>query len=421
MAGFASCSQLNEPVVDNPEENKEQPEYSIWDDPYYEQFMTLGDLGSFLNEDENQAFQGFKSFPFKLIPLFNEVVAADANFAFSPVTEALATIMLNGATDPASQAKINDLFGSPDFATLQTTASYVNRVLPKQRNGAFLMLNSSVWYDDHFTPTADYAESMNTLFNAPCESFDCKDPAGTAARINAWACDATQGAIPTLVSADDLKETIAMWTSAIYFCGEWQDKFNKELTHKAPFYSLEGEIEVDMMHNDNVTDGQYAQRDGWEMVSFRFNGRTFFRVVLPPADMDMAEATALLDKARFDDMKNHGRFYDSVKMHFEMPKFEFKNQLDLLSVYNTLGIDYKDGSLPAFGLPFIPSFKSFQSATIKLDEDGATAAAVTYQNIAWSTFEKPESKEIFITVDRPFFFFFEAGDVCFFTGRVVTP
>lgn len=329
--------------------------------------------------------------------------------------------MLNGATDEASQAKVCDLFGSTDFATLQTTASYVNRVLPMERNGAFLTLNSSIWYDRHYSAQADYVESMSNLFNAPCDAFDCDDLSGSADHINAWANQATHGAIPAILEADDLRDAVAMWTSAIYFCGEWQDKFKKDLTRKAPFYGLDGEIEVEMMHNDSVTDGQVAQRDGWEMVTFRFNGSTFFRVVMPPADMDIAEATAQLDAVRYNDMKTHGLGFDTGKLHFEMPKFAINNKLNLTPVYNSLGLDYNGGSLPAFGLPFMPEFKSVQSATIKIDEDGATAAAVSYQCLYGSMMYKPESKEIWVTVDRPFFFFFEAGDVCFFAGRVVKP
>lgn len=381
---------------------------------------TLIEAFAGFDKEQKQANALINDFTFDLLGGVNSIVKPDKNIVFSPVTETINLVMMAHASDDRFRTKVAGMFPETDFATLSDVASSLSLALPNKSNGAFVTLASSVWVDGHLSVDQQYSAMMDELFGAKVGSLDFGNPA-SADVLNTWCYEKTNGVIREIINAEMLSQMAATWLSSLYFEGQWQSKFDRSLTREADFSTPGGVVKVPMMHQDDLEDGFYSKCDGFEMARFRFNKYANFTIVLPPADMPLDEATAALDESLFNRMSQHG---DAMcVLNLDMPRFEYSNLIEFTKVYASMGLSMESFAMPAFGLRQSPGLSTVQKASIKLDEDGATAAAVSAGWIVLAPGEGFTPAVYDFVVDRPFFFFITnaySGSFIF-AGRVVNP
>lgn len=83
-------------------------------------------------------------------------------------------------------------------------------------------------------------------FQAETTEIDVNNDASVD-KINNWVSQATNHKIEEIIEASLDPYMAAMLINALYFKGEWQYKFNEELTEEQPFFSLGSEKNVPMM------------------------------------------------------------------------------------------------------------------------------------------------------------------------------
>ena len=125
--------------------------------------------------------------------------------------------------------------------------------------------------------------------------------------------------------------------------------------------------------------------------------------------------TFLVEKLEehWDYMENE--FYQ-CEVNLSLPKFELKpERISMNDILSNLGIDGEMGVNILTGIE--TPLDVFQIATVRFDEKGAEAAAVTGSMDGAFT----PQKSAVMTVDRPFLFFIteDSTGLCLFAGKVV--
>lgn len=375
---------------------------------------TLLDLRLELASEQVECISSINDFSLNLFSAINQKSGHSDNIVCSPVSQTISLIMMAAAGDEAFQQGVTETFKVDDFEELNNIAGQVNASLCNKWNGAFLTSANSVWMSDRFTPAEEYIEMASRLYDAPVNVLDLYSVA-TMNRINAWASDKTNGKIPYILSCPVKSDMAAMWINALYFEGTWQDKFDKDKTTRQIFHGTEGDTEVNMMRQV-YAENRAGEFDGFKVASIMFGKFADFVIILPPEGMDMNEAAAAITPAFWKKMYAS---WNNYKLTLSLPRFEFDNEIDMGGAMELVGVSTR-GRMPGIGCDEPGDAYFVQNASIHLDEDGATVAAVSHNGWYTSNGEEYKPKEMEIKLDRPFFFFFysDIADLIIFAGRV---
>ena len=118
-----------------------------------------------------------------------------------------------------------------------------------------------------FASTHDSSNCLRTRYGADLEQMDfVRQPELACQKINQWVEDQTAGKITNLISPEALNElTSLLLVNAVYFKGDWTEKFDEADTKEAPFHlGLLNKVKVQMMHQQ--ADFSYA-KVGWHSGS----------------------------------------------------------------------------------------------------------------------------------------------------------
>ncbi|GMS87604.1 hypothetical protein PENTCL1PPCAC_9779, partial [Pristionchus entomophagus] len=69
-----------------------------------------------------------------------------------------------------------------------------------------------------------------------------KDGAAAARRVNSFVSENTGGMIPNLIDSGAFDNAEAMLISGVYFKGDWETPFEKNLTEEKTFHGISGSL-----------------------------------------------------------------------------------------------------------------------------------------------------------------------------------
>lgn len=226
-----------------------------------------------------------------------------------------------------------------------------------------------------------YKDVLVQYYLAHGEDLDLSgDPVGSAARINKWVEEETNGRIKDLISPDLLSAARLVLTNAIYFKGTWLYEFDGEATENEPFLTANGsEIECDMMKMcDEDIDLYYAEKDGLKMLELPYKGRELSMFVILPS-LKTADASALhIDEDTFASLHDSMR---TAWVDIWIPRFEFEKRYSLVRTLSDLGMPTAFGMDADFsgmdGTRNLYISEVIHQTFVKVDEEGTEAAAAT--------------------------------------------
>lgn len=217
--------------------------------------------------------------------------------------------------------------------------------------------------------------------------------------VNGYVNDKTYGLIPSLITNPFDESTMAAVIDTLYFKGQWENQFSHELTKEETFNGKTTESQIDMMHqtsNFNTYDN---------LIRLYYNSDNDAHIV-----MDIVKDIDSIDTA-FDYYNNNEHYLSEEpsykEVNLSLPKFEADVDLDLLDIYQSLGIidlfssDNCDLSKLADDI-FVS--KVLQKAKVIVDEDGTEAAAVTMMTMDTDCFIEEKEPPVEFRVDKPFMY-----------------
>ena len=371
------------------------------------------------NKIDEDIVSGNTDFAFDIFKELNKE-DKDENIFISPFSISSALAMTyQGAGGLTKDAMAKGLrYSGTDIETLNE--SYQNLV------GHFLNLDkkielnisNSLWVRDGLPVNEDFVSINRDKFNALVETLDFSQ-ADAADKINGWISEATKDKIKNMIDPPIQPSVMMYLINAIYFKGEWTEKFNKDVTIITQFHKEDGNTQDIMMMNRNDS-VEYGQGDDFQVVRLPYGGGdTAMYCILPDKADSINDFIDSMDSTKWDTIKNS---VVEEEILLQIPRFEMEygiKQLNdsLISLGMgeafSQGADFSgmlDESYAGAGL-YID--RVLHKAVIDVNEEGSEAAAAT-------VVEMKEAAAIMDPIefiaDRPFLFIIaddETGSILF--------
>lgn len=339
--------------------------------------------------------------------LFNQISqsASAQNIFISPYSVSVALQMLCNGAEGKTMAEIQAALNTEHLPPDEINGFYkdLNASLTSQTN-ATLDLSNSIWFNKGFELKPAFVATNEAFLGAILGSVNFETPE-SAETINHWASDSTRGRIDGVVSFPFPARTEVILANAIYFKGEWAEKFDQRMTKKCYFYLPGGMIkQTPMMSRHGKF--QYEEGDGFQAVELPYAGdRLQMILVLPATNSSPAKLLAGFNGTNWND-RILSRF-SNREGTVVFPKFTMNSRLLLNKPLQALGMQeaFVPGTANFSGMSADPLVVSevLQKSFVDVNEQGTEAAAVTVVTIRATIAMRPLAP-FEIVVDRPFFF-----------------
>jgi serine protease inhibitor len=371
------------------------------------------------------------AFGFRLLNAVQKTIPG-GNVVLSPVSAALnLTMVLNGAGGETRQEMLSALsLGGAELGAINEANAQLIKVIRTPAQTITLSMADSLWVDSrHVTLRPDYVKQMRAWYDAETADLEFSNPSA-AARINSWASKETNGRISKVIERIDPSDLLLL-LNAVYFKGQWTQKFDKAQTQQRDFTIAEGSVkQVPRMAQSGRFD--YFETPQLQAIRLSFgDGALAMEVFLPAKASSLGALEAELTAEHWTSWQAQ---YAPRPGTIELPRFELKSNYRLEQPLRALGMTrafQPDGaqlvdmfsSAPGqlrTGRFFISSV--LQSTYWKVDEEGSEAAAVTTTGIRTSAVVRP-LQPFRMIVDRPFFCAIEdrRSGALLFVGAIYDP
>src|SRR5690606_9465854 len=110
-----------------------------------------------------------------------------------------------------------------------------------------LNMANSIWHRNDFEVLPAFLDINRKFYDAEVAGLDFDDP-GAPDVINKWVSDKTRKKIPEIV--DKIPSEMVMYLiNAVYFKGQWEQRFDESATSEGPFTKPDGSVlQTDFMH-----------------------------------------------------------------------------------------------------------------------------------------------------------------------------
>ena len=265
---------------------------------------------------------------------------------------------------------------------------------------------NATFADDAFAVRQDFLDRLREFFDAEAGTLDFQDPSSVDV-VNEWAAEKTHDRIEKILESWPDGAVLAL-LNALYFKGDWTEKFDRGRTAPRPFELPSGEtVQVETMRSEEalLRVGRDPQT-GATVGELPYGGRAFVMdVVLPPAGTSL---DAFLESADADAWNRWmqvlpGDFSTGI---VQLPKIELEYERVLNDELIDMGmaVAFGGGDVPADFSRIGPGGLSIslvkQKSYVRVDEEGTEAAAVTV--VVVGVISMPATPAL--VVDRPYLF-----------------
>ena len=336
------------------------------------------------------------------------------NAVYSPVSLWMALAMLARCAGGESREQVLSALGAEDMDELSSRAERLWRRLYTDDGASSLIVANSIWLDRELRGTFnnDTLAALSENFYAGSYTVPMGTPeAGEA--VGKWVSEQTNGLIEAGVDTEDV---LALLVSSLYYKARWNTTFSPSQTEPDTFTCAGGqENTVDFMHR-TVEMGRFLRRSGYLAAAlYTALGEVVF--VLP--DEGTAPEELLAREGFLAGLNLDAGELGEVE--WSVPKFDVQSKLDLAPALGALGItDLPDPERADLsGLTSAAAYLAGaeQLGRVKMDEEGAEAAAVTMLYMSPSS-EFMITETAVMDLDRPFLFVIRQEGIPLFIGVV---
>ncbi len=313
----------------------------------------------------------------------------------------------------------------PAFDQLDLNLEQEGKSASKEEQPLQLDIANGIWAQQDHPFQQAYLDLIAQNYGAGIHLADfVKNAESIRQEINGWVGDRTNNKIQNLIPQGALDALTRMvLANAIYFKADWQEPFDPNSTHDAPFHLLDGsQVQVKMMSN-TLHGVPYASGNGYQAIELAYQGGNAAMDIIVPDEGKFNDFESSLDSQKLDEILNQLQPSD---VDLGLPKFTYSSEFGLADTLKSLGMaDAFDGSKADFsgmdGARDLFIGDVIHKAFVAVDEKGTEAAAATVviMRVASALLPPP----VQLTVDRPFIFIIrdlKSGQILFI-GRVVNP
>nr|APD15628.1 serine protease inhibitor [Cotesia chilonis] len=247
-----------------------------------------------------------------------------------------------------------------------------------------------------------FRSKMKWFFNSDTSIIDPTRPEKAAEDINRWYAKETENHITNLYEPSDIENAKILLANAVYFKGNWANKFNPRWTQPYPFYvngNRKSIKDVPMMFLDAEFYWGYIQDLKSGFIELPYDSQTNpamkMTIILPNLGVDIRDVERNISK--LPRIQYRGA---TSKIALHLPKFKIESKFDLKPILKKIGINNMFENTADFqnmtensGLKVT---KVVQKVVIEVNEEGSEAVVASGM-----TMESREASPVF-TVNRPF-------------------
>ncbi|EPQ11382.1 Leukocyte elastase inhibitor [Myotis brandtii] len=354
------------------------------------------------------------------------------NIFISPMSISSALAMVFLGARGTTEAQMSKTLHFDAVKEIHSSFQSLNADINKRGAPYILKLANRLYGEKTYEFLPEFLASTQEMYGAELASVDFQRASEDARKvINEWVKGQTEGKIPELLAAGNVNNmTKLVLVNAIYFKGNWQEKFSKTATTDTPFRLNKKDTKtVKMMYQKSKFPFGYIEDLKCRVLELPYQGRDLSMVILLPDDIE-DEATGL---RKIEEQLTLEKLHEwtkpenlrSIKVNVYLPRFKLEESYNLNSHLVSLGIeDLFNSKADLSGMSrardlFISEIihKSF----VEVNEEGTEAAAATAV-IGFGCSLMPETVENFVA-DHPFIFFIRHNPSTniLFLGRLSSP
>ncbi|XP_072808397.1 serpin B3-like [Vicugna pacos] len=275
----------------------------------------------------------------------------------------------------------------------------------------------------------EYMDNVKKLYLASVESADFANaPEESRQMINSWVEKQTNEKIKDLFPKGSLdRSTALVLVNAIYFKGQWHQKFKEENTVEEKFWLNKNRSKsVQMMKEMNTFNFTSLEDMQVKILEIPYKGTELSMMLLLPNAVDGLQkledkltAEKLLEWTSSQNMRQ-----SEVDLH--LPRFKVEESYDLKDILEALGVvdafSSRDADLSGMtGEHSLVVTKAVHKSFVEVNEEGTEAAAATGISTGITLTSAPRYERFHC--DHPFLFFIRHNKTnsILFLGRVSSP
>ncbi len=349
------------------------------------------------------------------------------NIFFSPYSISLALAMAYGGARGETATEMARVLGftlPPD--RLHPALAELSQHLEKVGNeaGQTFSVANAAWLNTSLKVQPEYLKLIGDYYSNELRQLDFCKATRAQKTINDWVAQKTRDHIKDLIPDGVLTcDTMLVLTNAVYFLGEWADKFDLKQTKPGPFWQTpDKKIEAPFMYR--MGDYSYNEAEGWQVLELPYREKHLsMLVLLPNTKGALTQEEKGLNPEKLAnlirDLKPH-------KVEVTFPRFEVKASYGLNGYLKSLGM--VTAFEPQADFERITTQHKLwidlviHKAWVKVEEKGTEAAAAT--GVVMTKTAAPVPKPIVVfKADHPFLFFIRDRETGFilFWGRLSNP
>ena len=377
-----------------------------------------------LTRTEQEMVKASNGFAFDFFRNIN--AEENGNVLVSPLSLSSLLAMTNNGAVGNTETELLKALGFENQNAEEVNAYYKNLVngLLTADKTTKIGWGNSMWinkaYANEVKPT--FKETISKDFGAELYTlaFDQK----ALDKINDWSYRKTNGCIPEILK-DLNPSTFSILMNALYFKGIWKDPFEKKNTKSGNFWNNGKQVFTKFMCQKMMEIDYYAsEAEGVQLIELPYGNEAFSMVVvLPNEGVEINDCIQGLTAEKWQNWM--GNTANKI-VNVELPKFkgEFTYEENLKAALQSMGIkdlfnaDKCDLSGIAEGI-YVGKIK--QNTFIEVNEEGTEAAAVTVEEMIYSSGKEPIV--IDFIANRPFIYAIKESstDAILFMGKVTNP
>ena len=354
--------------------------------------------------------------------------APDGNVIFSPYSIAAAfSMVLLGAKENTAVELVKAL-GYTDESTSDVHQAQMETMVGLLKNSGKVTLDTAnkLFIEQSYDLEHQYLEACHRYYDNEAESVDfCKSPENSRIKINKWVESKTKNKIVNLVppgSIDSLTRLVI--ANAVYFKGDWKDKFDFKNTRVMDFHiNPEKKTQVRMMMQESKFIIGHDLELGVQIVKVPYEGGKVSMILLVPTDrFGLNELEEKLTVQNLHSLASPQHFEEIV---LSLPQFKVEYDFNIVPALKALGVNDLFNAAGAnlqgmSGRPDLHVSGAYHKAFVEVNEEGTEAAAATAVVVVLNSLPLPPVK---VTCDHPFMFLIkhESTQTVLFMGKYTSP
>ncbi|XP_076873394.1 leukocyte elastase inhibitor-like [Brachyhypopomus gauderio] len=339
----------------------------------------------------------------------------NGNLFFSPlsISAALSMVYLGArGTTAEEMAKVMSFSSVPDLhAHFKTLNSAIN----SQRASCILKLANRLYGEKTFNFLAEFLDSTKKFYQADLQTVDFIGATEQSREIiNGWVAEHTGDKIKDLLKPGSVDtNTCLALVNAIYFKGNWMQKFDPQNTKEMLFKINKDEKRpVQMMYQNEKFPVNYIPEYRLKVLELPYVQEELSMVVLLPEEAEDSSdpLQKLEDELTVDKLlewTNRDKMTKSKSISVYLPKFKLDEESSLKATLTKMGmvsLFQENADLKGLSNEKCLSLsKVVHKAFVEVNEEGTEAAAATgvvFETLSWSPVQHFMADHPFLLIIR---------------------